>query len=76
MKEKHQQALKNLDSLNGWLDKVERELASQEVPREEADQLRNQINAFRVSFPFHLVVTLPIKINKGRKNYVVIFSEN
>ncbi len=65
MKEKHQQALKNLDSLNGWLDKVERELASQEVPREEADQLRNQINAFRVRFSFHLVLTLRIEIIRG-----------
>ena len=48
MQEKYRQASENLESLNKWLEKVEREIASQEVPREDPDQLRNQINAFKV----------------------------
>ena len=49
VQEKFRQAGENLDSLNSWLDQVEREIASQEVPREDADQLRAQINALKVS---------------------------
>jgi hypothetical protein len=49
VQEKFRQAGENLDSLNSWLDQVERQIAGQEVPREDPDQLRAQINALKVS---------------------------
>jgi hypothetical protein len=49
VQEKFRQASENLDSLNKWLDQVEREIAGQEVPREDSDQLRTQINTLKVS---------------------------
>jgi hypothetical protein len=48
VQEKFRQASENLDSLNKWLDQVEREIAGQEVPREDSDQLRTQINTLKV----------------------------
>ena len=36
-----------MESLNGWLDKVEKEIARQEVLTEDADRLKTQINAMR-----------------------------
>ncbi|XP_023339655.1 dystonin isoform X13 [Eurytemora carolleeae] len=47
VQEKYRQAGENLENLNRWLEKVEREIASQEVPREDSDKLRNQINGFK-----------------------------
>ena len=48
MQEKFRQASENIDDLNKWLDKVEREIASQNVPQEDVDALKNQINALKV----------------------------
>merc|ERR1719474_975636 len=47
VQEKFRQASENLDDLNKWLDRVEREIASQEVPYEDVDSLKNQINALK-----------------------------
>merc|ERR1719278_1702760 len=47
VQEKFKQATENIDDLNKWLDKVEREIASQEVPYEDVDGLKNQINALK-----------------------------
>merc|ERR1719153_1808238 len=47
VQEKFRQASENLDDLNKWLDRVERDIASQEVPYEDVDGLKNQINALK-----------------------------
>eukprot|EP00092_Neocalanus_flemingeri_P021691 GFUD01023529.1.p1 GENE.GFUD01023529.1~~GFUD01023529.1.p1 ORF type:complete len:5553 (+),score=1484.06 GFUD01023529.1:557-17215(+) len=47
VQEKFRQASENLDDLNKWLDGVERDIASQEVPYEDVDGLKNQINALK-----------------------------
>ena len=48
VQEKFRQATENIDDLNKWLEKVEREIASQSIPHEDADGLKNQINALKV----------------------------
>ena len=48
VQEKFRQATENIDDLNKWLEKVEREIASQSVPHEDVDGLKNQINALKV----------------------------
>lgn len=48
MQEKFRQAGENLDNLNKWLDKVEREVARQENLSEDGDSLKNQINAMQI----------------------------
>ena len=48
VQEKFRQANENLDELNKWLEKVERQIASQEIPIEDIDGLKNQINALKV----------------------------
>ena len=45
VQEKFRQAGENIDNLNKWLDQVEREIARQENLSEDADSLKNQINA-------------------------------
>ena len=47
VQEKFRQASENIDDLNKWLDKVEREIAGQNVPQEDIDALKNQINALK-----------------------------
>ncbi len=47
MQEKFRQAGENLDDLNAWLDKVERELAGQQSPSEDVDALRQQIGSLK-----------------------------
>merc|ERR1719210_2565672 len=47
VQEKFRQATENIDDLNKWLEKVEREIASQNVPQEDVDALKNQINALK-----------------------------
>ena len=49
MQEKFRQASENIDDLNKWLDQVEREIASQSIPQEDIDALKNQINALKVN---------------------------
>ena len=49
MQEKFRQAGENLDDLNRWLERVEREIASQEIPQENVDSLKNQIKSLKVS---------------------------
>ena len=49
VQEKFRQAGENLDDLNAWLDKVEREIAGQNILSEDTDSLRSQINSMRVS---------------------------
>ena len=53
MQEKFRQASENLDDLNKWLDHVERDIASQEVPYEDIDGLKTQINALKVNIYFN-----------------------
>ena len=48
MQEKFRQASENIDDLNKWLDQVEREIASQSIPQEDLEALKNQINALKV----------------------------
>jgi len=60
VQEKYRQAGENLENLNRWLEKVEREIASQEVPREDSDKLRNQINGFKVGCSFKGVFRINI----------------
>ena len=48
MQEKFRQAGENLDDLNRWLERVEREIASQEIPQENVDSLKNQIKSLKV----------------------------
>ena len=48
VQEKFRQASENIDDLNKWLDKVERDVAGQNVPQEDVDGLKNQINALKV----------------------------
>ena len=48
VQEKFRQANENLDELNKWLEKVERQIASQDIPIEDIDGLKNQINALKV----------------------------
>ena len=50
MQEKFRQAGENLDDLNRWLERVEREIASQEIPQENVDSLKNQIKSLKVSW--------------------------
>jgi len=47
VQEKFRQANENLDNLNNWLDKVERDIAGQDVPSEDSDSLKNQINGLK-----------------------------
>merc|ERR1712061_522763 len=47
VQEKFRQATENIDDLNKWLDKVEREIASQNIPQEDVDGLKNQINGLK-----------------------------
>ena len=49
VQEKFRQANENLDNLNNWLDKVERDIAGQDVPSEDSDSLKNQINGLKVA---------------------------
>ena len=49
VQEKFRQANENLDELNKWLEKVERQIASQDIPIEDIDGLKNQINALKVN---------------------------
>ena len=53
MQEKFRQAGENLDDLNRWLERVEREIASQEIPQENVDSLKNQIKSLKVRGAFH-----------------------
>ena len=55
VQEKFRQANENLDELNKWLEKVERQIASQEIPIEDIDGLKNQINALKVKIIENLV---------------------
>ena len=55
VQEKFRQANENLDELNKWLEKVERQIASQEIPIEDIDGLKNQINALKVRIIENLV---------------------
>ena len=55
VREKFRQANENLDELNKWLEKVERQIASQEIPIEDIDGLKNQINALKVRIIENLV---------------------
>lgn len=48
MQEKFRQAGENLDDLNRWLDTVEREIASQDIPQENVDSLKTQIKSLKV----------------------------
>ena len=48
VQEKFRQAGENLDDLNGWLDKVEREIASQEILSEDVNNLKSQIHSMKV----------------------------
>eukprot|EP00090_Calanus_glacialis_P003456 TRINITY_DN1255_c0_g1_i12.p1 TRINITY_DN1255_c0_g1~~TRINITY_DN1255_c0_g1_i12.p1 ORF type:complete len:5152 (+),score=1465.32 TRINITY_DN1255_c0_g1_i12:61-15516(+) len=47
VQEKFRQASENLEELNKWLERVERDIASQETPIEDIDGLKNQINALK-----------------------------
>ena len=47
MQEKFKQAGENLESLNDWLNKVEKEIARQEVLSEDAEHLKQQISAMK-----------------------------
>ena len=49
VQEKFRQANEHLDELNKWLEKVEKQIASQDIPIEDIDGLKNQINALKVS---------------------------
>ena len=53
VQEKFRQANENLDELNKWLEKVERQIASQDIPIEDIDGLKNQINALKVNNVLH-----------------------
>ena len=57
MQEKFRQAGENLDDLNRWLERVEREIASQEIPQENVDSLKNQIKSLKVRLREYLVVS-------------------
>ena len=48
VQEKFRQAGENLDNLNAWLERVEREIASQESISEDPETLKSQINAIKV----------------------------
>ena len=48
MQEKARQAAENLDNLNRWLDKVEREIASQDQLSEDVNQIKSQMNTMKV----------------------------
>jgi hypothetical protein len=49
VQEKFRQAGENLDNLNGWLDRVEKEIASQENISEDSERLKTQISAVKVN---------------------------
>lgn len=57
MQEKFRQAGENLDDLNRWLERVEREIASQEIPQENVDSLKNQIKSLKVRLREYLVAS-------------------
>jgi hypothetical protein len=48
VQEKFRQATEGLDDLNGWLDRVEREVAGQQILSEDLDSLKSQIKAIKV----------------------------
>ena len=48
VQEKFRQAGENLESLNDWLNRVEKEIARQEVLSEDVDNLKNQISAMKL----------------------------
>ena len=50
VQEKFRQAGENLDNLNAWLDRVEKEIASQENISEDMERLKSQISAVKVYF--------------------------
>ena len=45
VQEKFRQAGENLEALNDWLNKVEKEIARQEVLSEDVESLKTQISA-------------------------------
>merc|ERR1712106_736903 len=47
VQEKFRQASENIDDLNKWLEKVEKDISGQQVPYEDVDGLKNQINALK-----------------------------
>ena len=53
VQEKFRQAGENLDDLNSWLDKVEREIASQEILSEDVNNLKSQIHSMKVKRKFN-----------------------
>ena len=48
VQEKFRQAGENLESLNDWLNKVEKEIARQEVLSEDVESLKTQISAMKL----------------------------
>ena len=48
MQEKFRQAGENLEALNDWLNKVEKEIARQEVLSEDVESLKTQISAMKL----------------------------
>jgi hypothetical protein len=48
VQEKFRQAGENLDSLNAWLDKVEREIGGQENMSDDQERLKSQISTVTV----------------------------
>ena len=43
-------ASENLDSLNAWLEKIEKEISSQESVAEDVHSLKSQIKAIKLKF--------------------------
>ena len=48
VQEKFRQAGENLEALNDWLNKVEKEIARQEVLSEDVESLKTQISAMKL----------------------------
>ena len=72
VQEKFRQANENLDELNKWLEKVERQIASQDIPIEDIDGLKNQINALKVRKYNQIIVTNGAKFVPEQLNEIWI----
>jgi hypothetical protein len=55
VQEKFRQAVDNIDNLNGWLDQVERKIASLDNISEDSESLKSQINTIKVRISFKMI---------------------
>ncbi len=53
VQEKYRLACENLDSFNSWLDKIEKEISSQESLADDVHQLKSQMKVVKVTKDIH-----------------------